>query len=67
VVCVVELVECRFLLSSDAKAACAKRFTLAELDGLYAWLLRAPKRRKPMPVKGQLGIFPIPASLVVPD
>jgi hypothetical protein len=63
VLCVVDLRDVRPLRRRDFYSACAAP---GPVDGLFAWVLRAPNRLKPMPVKGQLGIFPIPASLVVP-
>ncbi len=56
-VCVVELVDVRIVLPSDAAAACAKRLSRDELDLLWAWIMRGARRLRPSPVPGKLGLF----------
>lgn len=54
VVAMAELYDCRILSNRDEKAACCDCSY-----GGYAWMLRNIQRVKPVPVKGELGIFTV--------
>jgi hypothetical protein len=58
-VALVELVDCRPATPSDADAAC-----VAPPEGWWAWKLRLVRRLPEIPVKGALGLFMPPPSVV---
>jgi hypothetical protein len=61
-VAIAQVVDCRPMRKEDERAACCSIY-----PGAYAWVLDNPRRIKPFPVRGQLGIFEVraPAANVV--
>lgn len=49
---VVELVDCRPMTKADEAAAGCDVY-----DGAYAWVLANTRRLRPVPIKGQLGVY----------
>lgn len=54
IVAMAELADCRVLSLRDEKAACCD----CSFGG-YAWVLQNIQRVKPVPIKGELGIFEV--------
>lgn len=50
----VDLIDIRKMRKSDEKSAHTRY-----IDNAYAWILKNPQRIRPIPLKGQLGIFGI--------
>lgn len=56
-VCVVELLDCRPLVTRDATLACVD---VSAFEGHRAWVLARPRRVEPMPMLGKLHLFTPP-------
>ena len=59
-ICVVDLVDCTPMDAGDADSACHPM-----LAGHYVWHLANVQRIHPTPVKGQLGVFTLPADFAL--
>lgn len=56
--CVARLTDCRRMTRRDAAAACCELY-----PGAYAWVLEEVRPIRPVPVRGQLGLFAVPGHL----
>ena len=69
-VCVVELVDVRALRRGDRFAAAgetpgrARKGDAEEHEGVFAWVLRAPRRCLTVPVRGRLSLYTIDDAIV---
>ena len=57
--CVADVVDIRPMTEADEGAACCSIYPRAQ-----AWILRNIRKVKPFPVRGQLGLFEVPDSLI---
>jgi hypothetical protein len=64
----VELVRCTRIEDLDLETICAKEQALGDFrPGRWAWELRDPRPLPvPVPATGRLGVFLLPASILVP-
>jgi hypothetical protein len=57
--CLVDVVDCRPMVPTDAPAACC-----ADEPGAFAWVLSNPRPVARVPVRGRLGLFEVADALL---